>query len=210
MSNPTHSFQNKTIKVSFDGNICAHAGICFGELHSVFDGDANPPINLDGGSTEEVIRVVTKCPSSALTYERLDGSANEQAATSNSATIVPNGPVAMRGQLILNDNKYTRLTLCRCGQSQNKPYCDGSHKQVSFDDHQLIDVESVGDMPSEGVVSIKPVSNGPVLFAGTITVNKIDNSVLCQREKGAVCRCGASKNKPFCDGSHKAAGFQAE
>ena len=210
MSNPTHSFQNRTIKVSFDGNICAHAGICFGELHSVFDGDANPPINLDGASTEEVIRVVTKCPSSALTYERLDGVANEQSVTTNSATIIPNGPVAMRGQLKLGDKEYTRLTLCRCGQSQNKPYCDGSHKQVSFDDHQLIDVEAPGDLPSEGVVSLKPVSNGPVLFNGTVTINKIDNSSLCQREKGAICRCGASKSKPFCDGSHKAAGFQAD
>lgn len=210
MSNPTHSFQNQTIKVSFDGSICAHAGVCFGELHSVFDGDANPPINLDGASTDEIIRVVTKCPSSALTYERLDDAPNEQIATTNTATIVPNGPVALRGQLTLGDTEYTRLTLCRCGQSQNKPYCDGSHKQVSFDDHQLIDVEVPGELPSEGIVTLKPISNGPVLFNGKLTVNKIDNSGLCQRDKGAICRCGESQNKPFCDGSHKASGFEAD
>ena len=209
MASKTHNYENEVIRVSFDGTKCAHAGFCFGELHDVFDGDNNPPINLAGGTTEEIIRVVEKCPSSALTYQRLDDESSELAQALVTATIVPNGPLALRGQLLLGDQEYTRLTLCRCGKSQQKPFCDGSHKQVSFDDHQVIAVEPVENEILLESIKLKPIPNGPVFFEGGLSMRTIDGTELCQREKGAICRCGASKNKPFCDGSHKTTGFEA-
>ena len=204
-----HSYENGVIKVSFDGGKCAHAGFCFGELHAVFDGDSNPPINLAGASTEEIIRVVEKCPSSALTYQRLDGGPDEVAVETNMATIIPNGPLALRGSLKIGDAEFTRLSLCRCGKSQQKPYCDGSHKQHSFDDDRYIEAEEAGNTNVSGTVSISPLSNGPVLFNGSLNITSIRGDKLCQREKGALCRCGASNCKPFCDGSHKAINFEA-
>ena len=215
MTKKTHSYQNESIRVSFDGNICAHAGYCFGELHDVFDGDNNPPINLAGGKIDDIIRVVEMCPSSALTYQRLDGSANEVAEASTSATIVPDGPLALRGNLKLGDQQYSRLTLCRCGKSAEKPFCDGSHKQTSFDDSLYVEAESSdGDGGDDGetenaAVSFKAILNGPIFINGSVSFKKIDGTELCKREKAAICRCGASKTKPFCDGSHKTIGFEA-
>jgi CDGSH-type Zn-finger protein/uncharacterized Fe-S cluster protein YjdI len=209
MTNKTHSYENEKIRVSFDGAKCAHAGFCFGELHDVFDGDNNPPINLAGGTIEEIIRVVEKCPSSALVYKRLDDGPDELTELSVTATIIPGGPLALRGELKLGDAKYSRLTLCRCGKSQQKPFCDGSHKQHSFDDNQTVSVEDIGTSPEPGPVSLKAIPNGPVYLDGTVRFRTIQDANLCQRDKAAICRCGASKTKPFCDGSHKSIGFEA-
>lgn len=209
MTTKKHSYENEVIRVSFDGGKCAHAGICFGELHDVFDGDNDPPINLSGGTTEEIISVVEKCPSSALTYERLDNQSNEVAQSFATATIIPKGPLALRGQLRVGDESFTRLTLCRCGKSQQKPFCDGSHKQHDFDDHQMIEAEATEVSTEPATVKLKPIPNGPVFFEGKMNFKTVSGSDLCQRDKAALCRCGASKNKPFCDGSHKEIGFSA-
>lgn len=129
-----YSYKNTRLSVSFDGSKCAHAGFCFGQLHDVFDGDANPPINVEGAPIDEIVRVVELCPSSALTYKRLDGEANEVMPELATAVMVPNGPLALRGSLNIVGQQLARMTLCRCGQSKNKPFCDGSHHDHDFDD----------------------------------------------------------------------------
>ncbi|HPQ93950.1 MAG: CDGSH iron-sulfur domain-containing protein [Thiothrix sp.] len=204
-----YSYENGVVRVSFDGSKCAHAGYCFRELPGVFDGDRNPPINLAGGSLAEIVRVVERCPSSALVYERLDGGADEVPDEQATVTLIPNGPLAVRGELALDSATYTRLTLCRCGQSARKPFCDGSHKTHRFDDLKTAAAETIGaDLPG-GPVSFSPAPDGPVLFSGSLTVKLRNGDVLCAREKGALCRCGESKNKPFCDGTHRSIGFSA-
>ena len=203
-----HSYENDVIKVSYDGSKCAHAGYCFGELHGVFDGDRDPPIDLNGASTEEIICVVEKCPSSALIYQRLDGGVNEVANEVATATLIPNGPIALRGDLKLKGETYNRLTLCRCGKSKKKPFCDGSHHQHQFDDGKTIDSEEVKNIIKSVQVKFTASNNGPVLFAGDLTFKSVDDKNICQRENGAICRCGASKKKPFCDGSHTAIEFR--
>lgn len=204
-----YSSANDNIRVSFDGEKCAHAGYCFQELPAVFDSDNDPPINLSAGSLEDIIRVVEKCPSSALVYKRLDGGAEETAPDKATATLERDGPLALRGKLELDGQEYTRLTLCRCGHSQNKPFCDGSHSQHAFDDQAEVSPEDVPVSPPASKITLTPYPDGPVGFNGDITVHTADGSTLCQRNKGAFCRCGASKNKPFCDGSHKTANFKA-
>ena len=117
-----HSYANDKIRVSFDGNICAHAGYCFTQLHDVFDGDRDPPIDLAGGTTDEVVRVVEGCPSSALTYERLDGGQNEVSDETATATLYPNAPLVLKGKIEVGDTKSPRLTLCRCGKSKKQTF----------------------------------------------------------------------------------------
>ncbi len=209
MASKKHSYANDRIKVSYDGAICAHAGYCFRELRNVFDGDRDPPIDLNGAPLEEIIRVVEKCPSSALIYERLESEEQEQASQYAKAIIVPKGPIAIRGQIELGDRSYNRITLCRCGQSQNKPFCDGSHHQHSFDDKQYAEKESTDSPQSPSSIVVKPITDGPVILSGELSIQNTDGEELCRREKSGLCRCGASKNKPFCDGSHKEQGFQA-
>ena len=51
--------------------------------------------------------------------------------------------------------------------------------------------------------------NGPLLIAGTIEILNMDGEVIRAGDRMALCRCGHSDNKPFCDGTHKSAGFEA-
>lgn len=125
------------------------------------------------------------------------------------ATIINDGPLVIEGQLQLGDEAHTQLSLCRCGKSNNKPFCDGSHRENPFDDEAYIEAEAVAAELAEGLVTLTPYANGPVGFKGAMTFQTMNDEVLCSREKGALCRCGASKKKPFCDASHRDLDFQA-
>ena len=103
------------------------------------------------------------------------------------------------------------VALCRCGQSQNKPYCDGSHRGAGFSDAGLILggrlVQAPDGAPGDPVV-VRCAPNGPLLIRGPLAVVASDGATSVGA-KGALCRCGASATKPFCDGSHRDMGFEA-
>jgi CDGSH-type Zn-finger protein len=101
-----------------------------------------------------------------------------------------------------------RATLCRCGQSNNKPYCDGSHVGAGF--------VSTGEPPTavsavlgkrDGVLSITPYKDGPLGVAGPVEILSGTGRTIDRVERTALCRCGHSGRKPFCDGSHSRVGF---
>jgi len=104
-----------------------------------------------------------------------------------------------------------RATLCRCGQSQNKPFCDGAHAAAGFaatgeptpKDFTALEVRN-------GPVNVQPLPNGPLLVTGNLEVVSGTGRTTDKVTKTALCRCGQSKNKPYCDGSHVAAGFVAD
>jgi CDGSH-type Zn-finger protein len=101
------------------------------------------------------------------------------------------------------------LALCRCGQSQNKPFCDGSHKKAEFEAGQEFTDERGEDLPeqhSELVITVKP--DAMLLIKSPVTLFSRDGRSVTTRTKGALCRCGASNNKPFCDRQHKQCGFK--
>ena len=59
-------------------------------------------------------------------------------------------------------------------------------------------------------VTIRPTKNGPLIVEGPVELFDADgNKVTVDKPRIALCRCGASSNKPFCDGTHSAIGFQA-
>ena len=218
------------------------------------------------------------------------------AATANAASITaaPNGPLLVNGGVPLYRRRSVnsehgeplawetterlesreRYALCRCGQSSNKPYCDGTHARVGFaaddsasgtyDDRSKVlggtgltvrDDRSIcvhagfcgsrvtnvwKQVPETGestvraqVISmvekcpsgaltyrfdgddVEPLfaqaiavtDDGPLWVTGGIAVNASTGEQLEIRNRVTLCRCGASANKPLCDGSHKAAGF---
>ena len=202
--------------VSYDVKRCIHAAECVHGLPDVFNPDRKPWIEPDRAEPEQLLRVVTDCPTGALHLESTDGGQASSTPEQNTATIEPNGPiylhadlevVTQQGEILLED---TRLALCRCGASENKPLCDGRHAQVGFEDDGTIGamftdlIESGG-----GKVRFTTLPNGPVLFEGTLSVEGVGSKEV-RVAKGAFCRCGASKNKPFCDGSHGRIGFTAD
>ncbi|MYH51775.1 MAG: hypothetical protein F4139_02370 [Gemmatimonadetes bacterium] len=140
--------------------------------------------------------------------------------TPNVAEVPPAGPLCLTGRIkvevggeIVADTDD--VALCRCGHSSNKPYCDGSHRKVGFDDPgviqggRLVPVRDAdGDEAADKPVTIVCATDGPLLVRGPLKVVASDGGT-SEGVKGALCRCGVSSTKPFCDGSHRETGFVA-
>ncbi len=106
--------------------------------------------------------------------------------------------------------EYTRVALCRCGASGNKPYCDGSHERIGFADEAPAPIRRLGRRTGPPAKSrSSPIPNGPLMVEGKIEFRAADGSTFIT-EKVWLCRCGDSANKPFCDGSHKRIGFTSD
>jgi len=105
--------------------------------------------------------------------------------------------------------KSDDLVLCRCGHSANKPFCDGSHRKVGFEDDGIFTgaVSETLDQPS-GPLKITVRPNAMLVAKGPMTILCANGNGAVTRNKAALCRCGHSSNKPFCDGSHKDCKFE--
>ena len=98
--------------------------------------------------------------------------------------------------------------LCRCGRSANKPHCDGSHRAAGFTDPGRPATGAIA-APAGAGLSVEARPHGPLLVTGAVVVADADGKVVYAGERAALCRCGASATKPFCDGAHKRIGFIA-
>ncbi len=124
-------YTGDAVDVSFDPLRCRHAAECLRGLPAVFDRDRRPWILPDGGDPEDVVRVVARCPTGALRTHPIEPTASEPRVTPTEVTVLPGGPVLLRGDLHVTglgglDEQETRATLCSCGSTANTPYCDGS------------------------------------------------------------------------------------
>ncbi len=133
----------------------------------------------------------------------------------NRVTVCVNGPLLCTGdiEVVAEDGyvlgKSDELALCRCGQSKNRPFCDGSHKEAGFENDGIITgIVSEELDETEGPLKITVRANAMLLAEGPMTIICADDSCAVKRSKAALCRCGHSANKPFCDGSHKEFGFE--
>ncbi|MCX7783390.1 MAG: (4Fe-4S)-binding protein [Meiothermus sp.] len=138
MSDQGRKYTAQNMVVYYQPRLCIHAAECVRGLPEVFDTQKKPWIQPEHASAEAVARVIERCPSGALQYERLDGGAAEAMPDTLSIRLVPDGPLYVRGPIMLKSAtgevlfEGTRAALCRCGASQNKPFCDNSHLQNSF------------------------------------------------------------------------------
>ncbi|VAW50402.1 hypothetical protein MNBD_GAMMA06-1647 [hydrothermal vent metagenome] len=132
-------YVGKEITVFDNRKICAHAGVCTDNLSSVFRMKQEPWIDSDATSVDEIIAVIEKCPSGALSYA-LKGADVAEQNHDTGIFIAPNGPYVLLGCPDLQNTKWNegasqqQYTLCRCGASKNKPFCDGSHWGIEFTD----------------------------------------------------------------------------
>jgi len=100
-----------------------------------------------------------------------------------------------------------RAALCRCGQSNNKPFCDNSHLKAGFEDFGAVGETGDENQVQGGRLSVRFIKNGPMMLSGNFAIIAASGRYAWHGKQAALCRCGQSKNKPFCDGSHKATGF---
>jgi CDGSH-type Zn-finger protein/uncharacterized Fe-S cluster protein YjdI len=209
MSQP-EIYRGQKIVVRNDGHRCIHSRYCVLNLNSVFVPNADGPwIKPDAAAHEAVIAVVEKCPSGALSYEPVGDTAPEHAPTVNTVRVWEDGPLAFHGELdVAGDKSSFRATLCRCGQSRRKPYCDHSHSKAGF--------RATGEPPSKetppvavrnGLLKVTPTPDGPLKVEGALEVCSASGRTVSRETRVFLCRCGHSNNKPFCDSSHKRVGF---
>ena len=212
------SYEGSDITISYDPIRCIHAAECVKGLRSVFNPDAKPWIDADGAPAEDIANVIHRCPTGALSYETREQVKTEAPSipTPVELSMCADGPIYVHGNFVLNSpgsestDRDTRLALCRCGASKSKPYCDNSHVNVEFYDAGMVLAGSNDSPGTEGSLTITPLPNGPVLLQGPFVLTSADGSCEFQGEKAALCRCGESANKPFCDGAHARIEFQAE
>jgi uncharacterized Fe-S cluster protein YjdI len=135
---PARTYQNGRIRVLWDADRCIHVGRCLRALPTVFDVRAQPWVNLEGASAEQVAAAVRTCPTGALRFQGLGGLPDEVPDEPVTVEVRPNGPLYVRGRVritrpggdVVSDE--VRVALCRCGASQNKPFCDNSHRLIAF------------------------------------------------------------------------------
>lgn len=136
-------YSNNDITITWKPDTCIHSRICWTQLRSVFDPTKRPWIEMSGADTQTIIDQVRRCPSGALSYHVNDGEEKQQAVSAEVAEIVniritPNGPIIVNTDCRITHRdgseeiKKGTTALCRCGASQNKPYCDGSHNKTGF------------------------------------------------------------------------------
>jgi uncharacterized Fe-S cluster protein YjdI len=137
---PARVYAGKGIEVHWEPRLCIHTRNCVHNLGTVFDPERRPWIDADAADADSVAAAVRTCPTGALHYVRTDGGEQEQPEAETSVTPVSNGPLFLRGRIRIRDagghviREDTRVALCRCGSSANKPFCDGSHRRIGFDD----------------------------------------------------------------------------
>ena len=131
-------YEGNGITVHWEPKLCIHVANCIRALPGVFDPNARPWVNVTAANADEIAEAVESCPTGALRYVRTDGAPQEQAEVPTLIQPRTNGPLFVRGEVEMVDTEgnvvreATRLALCRCGHSENKPYCDLSHRRVGF------------------------------------------------------------------------------
>ncbi len=206
--------KGREVTVTFDSRRCIHARRCVLGRPDVFvPGVSGEWIHPDAAPAGAVLHIGRICPSGAIRVVRNDGSEDAQGAPLvNTLRVLENGPLAIEAELTLQGAPQPgpRAVLCRCGASKAKPWCDGSHAAAGF--AATGEPEARESQPLEirnGPVDLVPQENGPLLAAGSLEIVSGTGRTVNRVRKVFLCRCGQSANKPYCDGSHKAAGFTA-
>jgi CDGSH-type Zn-finger protein/uncharacterized Fe-S cluster protein YjdI len=212
----TKTFSGTDVDVVWDKRLCIHVAECGQADNDLFDGKRKPWCIPDTTAADEVAEVCERCPSGALSYKNKTGGANETAAEENTVAVLYDGPLYLRGELSIDgkaDDMHGvdyRAALCRCGRSNNKPFCDNSHRKCGFHDAGAIGEKGPGVDAAGGTLDVKPIKDGPLVVTGNLTLIAGSGRRAWHGDNIALCRCGHSANKPFCDGTHSKVGFKSE
>lgn len=129
------AYTGQGITVYYDAKRCRHVANCVHGLPEVFKPNDRPWIQADQAAPEEIAAVVRTCPTGALHYVLEEGGP-EMPDDQTTITPTPDGPLLVRGNLSIQtptgEKRDTRVALCRCGGSSNKPYCDGTHAKIGW------------------------------------------------------------------------------
>lgn len=131
-------YSNEELTVVWKPKICIHAGECVKALPQVYNPKVKPWLKIENATTEELKEQIKKCPSGALSYYMNDKENKEVETFETKVEVLENGPLLVYGTLKVttkdgnSETKKKTTAFCRCGKSNNKPYCDGTHTKVDF------------------------------------------------------------------------------
>lgn len=214
MSDTTRHYRSDSIEVTYDVKRCIHAAECVRGLPEVFDTERRPWIQPAAASADAIADVILRCPSGALHFTRMDGGAAEVPPIANQAVPTADGPLYLRGRLLVQSPdgetllEDTRVALCRCGMSANKPFCDNAHRGGFADPGAISGDDTQAPAAPPAALTITPTANGPLKLRGRFVLASADGQHAIQCDGATLCRCGGSANKPFCDGTHRTRGFE--
>lgn len=132
-------YNSGDLTVVWKPELCIHSGECVKRLPQVFKPKERPWINPDHADNDQIRKVIDTCPSGALSYTKM---AHDEEIKSElemvKGKVIKNGPLLITGKFCIIDSEGNevvkeKLSVCRCGASANKPYCDGSHKSNGFE-----------------------------------------------------------------------------
>jgi len=155
-------YSNDDITVFWKPGACVHASYCYRELIEVFDPSRRPWVDMKGASTLKIIETVDLCPTEALAWKWNDEEKNKDVTTAHpnhikfrrpdlmdkpddtpvenpvSVKVMPDGPIVIKGNFTFNNSGTTKeikdsiISICRCGESDHQPFCDGKHRKTGF------------------------------------------------------------------------------
>jgi CDGSH-type Zn-finger protein/uncharacterized Fe-S cluster protein YjdI len=205
--------EGRDLTLIYEGKKCIHSRFCVTWGPKVFIANVKGPwINPDNMATEALTEIAHVCVSGAIRYRRKDGKPDEAPPPVNLVSVRENGPYAIRADIRLDGEPAVshRLTLCRCGASKNKPFCDGSHNEVKFAASGEPPTGKADMLPvRDGPLAIDPQLDGPLQVRGNVEIISGTGRVVARLTSATLCRCGGSSTKPFCDGSHARNGFRS-
>jgi CDGSH-type Zn-finger protein/uncharacterized Fe-S cluster protein YjdI len=204
--------EGEKLTLIYEGKKCIHARFCVTGAPNVFLANVKGPwINPDAIDVDRLVEISHACPSGAIRYKRKDGKPDEAPPPVNLLAIREAGPYAVHADMRLDGQAAGyRATLCRCGASKHKPYCDGSHHEIGF--------SATGEPPTgkaemlsvrDGPLAIAPEPDAPLQVRGNLEITSGTGRVVARLSNARLCRCGGSANKPFCDGTHGTIGFKS-
>ena len=205
--------EGQDLTLVVDMKRCIHSRFCVTGAPKTFIANVvGPWLHPDETDADLLVEIAHACPSGAIGYRGKGRIGDECAPNVNMMRVRENGPNAIHAPMTLagEDIGY-RATFCRCGQSKNKPFCDGSHHDAGFVASGEPDTISLDPLAvRDGPLQVDPQRNGPLRVTGNLEICAGTGRVVKRVDGAVLCRCGHSKSKPFCDGSHRSAGFEAD
>jgi len=130
-------YSNGEITILWKPKTCIHAAECVKRLPNVYKPKEKPWITIENATNEELKVQIEACPSGALSYNLKNQKINKNMEKIK-INVMENGPLLVEGTIEVTrpdgnvENKEKTTAFCRCGASNNKPYCDGKHRQIDF------------------------------------------------------------------------------
>jgi CDGSH-type Zn-finger protein/uncharacterized Fe-S cluster protein YjdI len=212
MASKVETVRGPQATIRFEAGRCIHSRHCVLDRPDVFVPNVEGEwIHPERASAADIAALAANCPSGAITCTRHDGVPDESPPLVNTVRVRENGPLAFHAEMALpGGEQRLRAALCRCGASAQKPYCDGSHAAAGFSasgEPTAVDSTPLGIR--NGALTVSPQADGPLKVSGPLELVSGTGRTLNRKTEAYLCRCGASANKPYCDGSHKRIGFRS-